>query len=379
MGFIKEIAFLVRKYAPFYDIKVCSPIIAQAVLESASGTSELAKNACNYFGLKYKSNVAADHYIKVGSEQNPDGSYTSSVMKWCKFPSMESGVKGYFDFISADRYKALKGITDPLEYLQKIKAAGYATSHKYVENLMAVIEKYNLTEFDKDIGGVEMAHKVFLSAGHGGSDPGAVANGLKEKDINLNTLLACRDVLEAHGVEVITSRVTDENDSVQEEVKEANASGAEIAVSFHANAGGGDGFEAFYYSTSQKGKSLAQKIEKHVVQTGQNSRGLKTGDHLHFINGTKMTAVLAESFFVDNAKDKETGDTVEKQRNLGIAYAKGILEYLGIAYSNGAATDPEEKEKLYRVQVGAYKIKSNAEAALQRLKNAGFNGFITES
>lgn len=51
---IKEIAGLVRKYAPLYDIKVYSPIIAQAILESGRGTSELAIKACNYFGLKYK-------------------------------------------------------------------------------------------------------------------------------------------------------------------------------------------------------------------------------------------------------------------------------------------------------------------------------------
>ena len=70
--------------------------------------------------------------------------------------------------------------------------------------------------------------KVFLSAGHGGSDPGAVAYGLKEKDINLNTLLACNEVLVKHGVTTILSRSKDENDPVRQEVKEANASGASL-------------------------------------------------------------------------------------------------------------------------------------------------------
>ena len=75
--------------------------------------------------------------------------------------------------------------------------------------------------------------KVFLSAGHGGSDPGAVGNGMSEKDINLVTMLACRDELIRHKVEVVCSRTKDENDPVGQEVKEANASGAKIAVSFH--------------------------------------------------------------------------------------------------------------------------------------------------
>ena len=54
--------------------------------------------------------------------------------------------------------------------------------------------------------------KVFLSAGHGGKDPGAVALGLKEKDINLQMLLACNEVLIRHGVSVVCSRTKDEDD-----------------------------------------------------------------------------------------------------------------------------------------------------------------------
>lgn len=186
--------------------------------------------------------------------------------------------------------------------------------------------------------------KVFLSAGHGGSDPGAVANGLREEDINLNALLACQAELVRHGVTVVCSRVTDENDPVQQEVKEANASGADIAVSFHANAGGGDGFEAFYWSSSTKGKKLAQLCEKYVKAMGQNSRGVKTGNKLYFIKNTDMTAVLVESFFVDNAKDKTIGDTVAEQKAFGVAYAKAILEYLGIGYKPVVVETPTNTE-----------------------------------
>lgn len=211
--------------------------------------------------------------------------------------------------------------------------------------------------------------KVFLSAGHGGSDPGAVANGLYEKVINLNTLLACKSELERHGVKVACSRIKDENDPVTDEVKEANASGADVAVSFHINAGGGDGFEAFYYKTSNKGKKLASLCEKYVKALGQNSRGLKAGDHLHFIKKTTMTAVLVESFFLDNSKDKSVGDTLAEQSEFGIAYAKAILEYLGITYKPVSS-------KTYRVQVGAYSDKANAESMKKKLRAAGFDGII---
>ena len=104
--------------------------------------------------------------------------------------------------------------------------------------------------------------KVFLSAGHGGSDPGAVAYGMKEKDINLQIMLACHNELIRHGVTVVCSRTKDENDPVSQEVKEANACGASVAVSFHTNAGKGDGSESYYYATSEKGKKLAQFCEE---------------------------------------------------------------------------------------------------------------------
>ena len=211
--------------------------------------------------------------------------------------------------------------------------------------------------------------KVFLSAGHGGSDPGAVANGLYEKSINLNTMIACREVLVKHGVDVVCSRTTDVDDPVSQEVKEANASGADIAVSFHANAGGGDGFEAFYYGSSDKGKKLASLLEKHVKAFGQNSRGLKVGNHLYFIKNTKMTAVLVESFFVDSV-DRKIGDTTAEQKAFGVTYAKAILEYLGITYNKKAPT--------YKVQVGAYGVRTNAEKLSKELEKAGFDSFIVK-
>lgn len=222
---------------------------------------------------------------------------------------------------------------------------------------------------------------VFLSAGHGGSDPGAVGNGLKEKDINLQILKACKAELEKHGVKVITSRTKDEDDPVGEETREANASGADVAVSFHTNAGGGDGSEAFYYTNSTKGKKLAQLGEKYLKEIGQNSRGIKSGNHLYFIKNTTMPAVLFECFFVDNATDKKIGDTVAEQKKFGVAYAKAILEYFDINYmeeTTKATTTKKESTAnvLYTVQVGAYSKKANAEAMQKKLKASGFDAMI---
>lgn len=180
--FIEKIAVYVRKYAPQYGVKVCSPIIAQAVLESGYGTTELAVNANNFFGLKYREGrckTCIGIYTKVGSEQNADGTYTSSTMKWCKFADMENGVIGYFDFTNISNYSNLKGVTDPQTYLERIKADGYATSLDYVKNLMRVINTWNLTQYDNIEGGTEMSNSSLvvytkLSPNHSGARTHAI-------------------------------------------------------------------------------------------------------------------------------------------------------------------------------------------------------------
>lgn len=217
--------------------------------------------------------------------------------------------------------------------------------------------------------------KVFLSAGHGGYDPGAVGNGLKEKDINLQIMLACQAELVRHGVTVVCSRTTDENDPVAEEVREANASGADIAMSFHANAGGGDGSETFCWPTSVEGKKLAELCEKYTKQLGQNSRGVKT-NNLMFTRATKMPAVLCECAFIDNSKDIAIVDTAAEQRAFGMAYAMAALEYFGINYKAKETAAPAANGKLYRVQVGAYAVKENAERMAAELEAKGYSTII---
>lgn len=177
--------------------------------------------------------------------------------------------------------------------------------------------------------------KVFLGVGHGGSDSGAVGY-IVEKDVNLNMANACREYLEANGVEVKMSRYKDEEDSLNEEARECNAYAPDLAVDIHNNAGGGDGFEVFHTIYGGVGKTLAENIEKEVIAIGQNSRGVKTrkgnnGDYYGFIRMTKCPAVICEGVFVDNANDASQADTLEEQKAFGVAYAKGILKTLEIA------------------------------------------------
>lgn len=147
--FIQQIAPLIQKYAKQYGIKVASPIIAQACLESAYGKSGLAKFH-NYFGMKTGPGwKGASVSMKTKEE------YTQGLVEvdaaFRAYPNMDEGVKGYFEFISKPRYSNLKTAVNAEQYLILIKNDGYATSSWYVQNTLAVVDKYNLRKYDAEV------------------------------------------------------------------------------------------------------------------------------------------------------------------------------------------------------------------------------------
>ena len=146
--FVEQIAACVKKYAWAYGIAVHSPIIAQAILESGWGKSGLASKYHNYFGLKCGSSWKGKSVNMATKEEYEVGTLTNIRDNFRVYDSMEAGVKGYFDFINTSRYANLKGVKSPEEYVRRIKADGYATSSKYVDNIMRVIRDNKLTRFD---------------------------------------------------------------------------------------------------------------------------------------------------------------------------------------------------------------------------------------
>lgn len=176
--------------------------------------------------------------------------------------------------------------------------------------------------------------KVFIGVGHGGKDFGAVCGRFRESDMNLVMAIACKDELEKHGVNVCMSRSKDEYDPIGDEIRECNKFRPDLAVDIHNNAGGGDGFEVYYYSGGGKSKVLAKNIEDEVIRLGQNSRGCKVRldsrgrDYFGFIRDVYAPSVIVEGVFLDNVRDVVIADSIEKQRRFGVAYAKGILRTL---------------------------------------------------
>ena len=150
LEFIEKIGPIIQKYAKQYGYQVCSPIIAQACLESAYGKSGLAKYH-NYFGMKAGKSWTGKKIRLKTKEEYQKGVLTEIYDDFRCYNNMSDGVKGYFDFISTQRYANLKTSTTPEQYLNFIKADGYATSSTYVTNCMRVVTQNKLNIYDKPV------------------------------------------------------------------------------------------------------------------------------------------------------------------------------------------------------------------------------------
>lgn len=142
---------------------LASVSMAQFILESGYGKSELAQKANNVFGMKKSlsgntwSGSSWDGksvYTKQTKEQNADGSYVTITADFRKYKCVEDSISDHSAYLlgakngSKLRYDGLKGCTDYKKAAQIIKDGGYATSLTYVDNLCSIIERWNLTQYD---------------------------------------------------------------------------------------------------------------------------------------------------------------------------------------------------------------------------------------
>lgn len=208
--------------------------------------------------------------------------------------------------------------------------------------------------------------KIYINAGHSDTDCGAVGFET-ERRLNVAVSNYMNNYL-LQNYECETRMNGGDMGNLYAICDDANKWGADLFVSNHFNAGGGDGYEALVYS--QKNVPLGEVFEKHVLAIGQNSRGVKIRSGLVVLRDTNMPAVLNEGAFVDNEKDiSDWNDEAELQR-MGIAYAKAAAEHLQLPTKE--QPKQEESGVLYRVQVGAFSEKANAEKLCAELKAKGY-------
>ena len=220
--------------------------------------------------------------------------------------------------------------------------------------------------------------KIYINPGHSDKDPGAVGYETERK-LNVKVSQFMNDYLLAN-YECETRMNPGTMDSLTEICKDANNWGADLFVSNHFNAGKGDGYEALVYN--QKRVELGKIFAKYVEAVGQNLRlygaapGVKIRTDLSVLKNTNMPAVLNEGAFVDNQKDIQDWNDDAELKKLGEAYAKAAAEFLGLQKKAKPVTTTASH---WRVQVGYYGVKANAEAMQKKLKAAGFDAIIVES
>ena len=141
---------------------LASVTIAQAILESGYGTTDLAKNANNFFGMKcvLSNNTwtsvwdGVSKYTKYTKEQTTDGREYTVLADFRKYPSPAESVRDHSLYLtqakngSKLRYTGLVGEKDPKKAIQIIKNGGYATDVKYVDKILDIISRFNLTQYD---------------------------------------------------------------------------------------------------------------------------------------------------------------------------------------------------------------------------------------
>lgn len=220
--------------------------------------------------------------------------------------------------------------------------------------------------------------KVWLDAGHGGNDPGALGSGLKEKDITLAITLKAGKELERHGVNVGYTRKNDKTVNLNSRGPLANKYGADVFVSIHTNAhnSNAQGVETYSFPNSKNGARLAKFIQDEVLKAKlyTKDRGTKTANFA-VLRQSKMPAALIETAFITNKQDAQL--LKNKQSEFATAIAKGILKYLGINYKPvKKPSNNSNSKELYKVQVGAFSNKANAEKLSDELNKKGYSNFI---
>ncbi|AZO95291.1 N-acetylmuramoyl-L-alanine amidase [Halocella sp. SP3-1] len=151
--------------------------------------------------------------------------------------------------------------------------------------------------------------RICIDAGHGGKDPGAVSDGVQEKNINLKIALKLSTKLIGAGYKIIMTRDDDVFVPLYERARLANKKNADVFVSIHNNAAGNSaaaGTETLYYPGSVQGEKLAGLVQKELIRKLQRAdRGIKERKELVVLSSTAMPAVLVECSFLTNPVERK--------------------------------------------------------------------------
>ncbi|MCA0173364.1 N-acetylmuramoyl-L-alanine amidase [Bacillus sp. RAR_GA_16] len=201
--------------------------------------------------------------------------------------------------------------------------------------------------------------------------PGAIANGLKEKDWNLEVSLHQYEFLKKLSIPCEITRKTDVELTPEKRSELVKSSDAIVCLSNHFNAGGGSGAEVIYskYTTSEFAESVGNALKKAGMPIRRifSKEGSNGNDYyyMHRLTG-KVETLIIEYGFLDSATDRKKLNVRSFRFQLAEEAALAAVRYL-----KGDLNRP-----LYLVQAGAYKEKSKAEQLCEELKKKGYDAFV---
>lgn len=380
-----------------------SPRIAQGLFESAFGTSELAVNANNLFGVKNNDQWQGRCYSKATKECYDGVKLEDVQADFRAYDSWEDSVVDQGDFLinrcttpkyhpELKHYVELVGNRDYKDCARILKEKRYGTVADYDQRVIDYVERYQLTQYDtmtrdealamigkKEEGQKHM--KILLSVGHSilatgqcTSADGRPYGGVLEYAYNKAIVEDVEAYLQSVGHEVDLLicpelRFSKSSEEKPYKLNYENAGNYDLVCELHLNASAAHnarGCEVLYLS--EAGKAFAQQIQMQLA-TVFKDRGIQKRDNLYMLTKTKAPAVMVESFFCDSSVDCELAEKTD----IALLIAQGI--------HGGEITAKQDKPvasgMLYKVQAGAFRKKENADRLLTELKNKGFDAFIT--
>lgn len=219
-----------------------------------------------------------------------------------------------------------------------------------------------------------MSKKIYLSPSNQINNVYAVGNTNECEQCNRIAEYA-KTALERCGFEV---KKASQGQNINTSIKESNNWNADLHIPIHTNAFNGQtlgGTLVMIYSNATENKKAGSAILNAVAPISPGSDySLRVNSSLAELNSTKAIAVYLEVEFHDHT----TGANwiINNVKAIGEAICKGVCDYYGVTYKEVSG---ESSGKLYRVQIGAFREKSNAENCLQKAKTAGFtDAFIKE-
>jgi N-acetylmuramoyl-L-alanine amidase len=224
---------------------------------------------------------------------------------------------------------------------------------------------------------------IVIDAGHGGFDNGAMYQGRKEKDDNLDLALAVGKILEQQGYYVIYTRTTDIYQSPYEKAQIGNEAGADYFISFHRNSGENDntynGVQTLIYGGDERAERLAENINEELEKVGFANLGIEERTGLVVLRRTEMPAVLIETGFINNDRDNEIFDS--NFNEVASAIAMGIERAVPLETN---VTDQSTKERnednnlVFGIEVGRFEYRTTANFMAEQLADQGFDSYVFE-